>query len=151
MPLDSNGVWEYEETDDVAPFSDYMNLGMGSVSTAIGAVAPDSGWTAATPWLSSGYTSNGLQVRALGDMVWWRGRLGVSTNWGVANATNTVATGVPSQFCPPTEMGWINTAVLNSAGLVFQVRITAGGTITVRSSLATRTEDVYASWVYLAA
>jgi hypothetical protein len=149
--LDSNGIWIYDENEDAAPFSTMLNRLGESVSSAVSHVAPASAWTSGAPWLASGYTSNGLQVRKFGDMVFWRGRLGVSTNWGNANATNTVATGIPAEYRPAAEMGWINTAVLNSAGLVFQVRITAGGTITVRSSLATRTEDVYASWVYLAA
>lgn len=35
MPLDSNGIWQYEETDIVSPFSDFMNLGQSSVSTEI--------------------------------------------------------------------------------------------------------------------
>lgn len=149
--LNSVGIYEYDENDDAAPFSAMLNRLGDSVTSAIGHVAPASAWTSVAPWLASGYTSNGLQVRKLGDMVWWRGRLGTTTNWGsTANATNTVATGIPAEYCPAVEMGWLNTAVLNSAGLVFQVRITSTGTMTVRSSLATRTEDIFANWCYLA-
>lgn len=38
MPLDGNGIWQYEETDIVSPFSDFMNLGMSSVSTELASV-----------------------------------------------------------------------------------------------------------------
>lgn len=36
--LDSNGVWQYGEDDSISPWSPYMNLGQGSVSTALAAV-----------------------------------------------------------------------------------------------------------------
>lgn len=149
--LNSNGIWIYDENEDAAPFSTMLNRLGDSVTSAISHVAPASAWTPAGPWLASGYTSNGLQVRKLGDMVFWRGQLGATAGWGNANATNTVSTTLPSQYRPPVEMGFLSAAVLNSAGLVFQVRITPGGTITVRSGLAGRTENVFVSWCYLAA
>ena len=38
--LDSNGIWQFGEDDSEALASDLLNLGMASVSTAIGAIPP---------------------------------------------------------------------------------------------------------------
>lgn len=35
MPLDSNGIWQYTESETVAPFSEMLNRLAGSVSDAI--------------------------------------------------------------------------------------------------------------------
>lgn len=41
MPLDANGVWQYEETDAEATASGLLNLGMASVSAVVGGLADD--------------------------------------------------------------------------------------------------------------
>lgn len=38
MALDSNGVWQYEETDSEATASDLLNLGMASVSGRVAGI-----------------------------------------------------------------------------------------------------------------
>lgn len=150
MTLDANGIWIYDESEDAAPVSTMLNRLGQSVSDAVAPLTPPGSWTAATPWLNNGFVSNGLQVRTFGALVFWRGRLGPNTDWGAANATNTALSGIPAQYCPSVEMGWIVTPALNSAGLIFQARITSGGTFTVRSSLASRTEQIFVNMCYLA-
>ena len=45
MPLDARGIWHYSESDDISPFSDFMNLGMESVSNALSGVVASVGTT----------------------------------------------------------------------------------------------------------
>lgn len=149
MTLNGNGFWIYDESEDAAPVSTMLNRLGNSVSDALDPLTPKGAWTAATPWLAGTYVSNGLQVRTLGDMVFWRGRLGPGVDWGAANATNTAMTGIPAQYCPGVEMGWVLTPFLNSASLKFQVRLTPAGTLTVRADLASRTEQVFINFCFL--
>jgi len=84
MPLDSNGVWQYTETDDVSPFSTFMNLGMGSVSAAIAPLVVNSGFKTITntagSTVVSGYPCQSIR---LGPFIWTWGR------WTRTSATAT--------------------------------------------------------------
>jgi hypothetical protein len=63
VPLDVNGIWQYEETDPASTFSDLLNLGTSSTSDAVGALAArvavteleDPAWTALT--LNAGWAN----------------------------------------------------------------------------------------------
>jgi hypothetical protein len=150
MTLDANGIWIFDESEAAAPVSTMLNRLGNSVSDAVAPLTPPSSWVAATPWLNSGFVSNGLQVRTFGALVFWRGRLGPNVDWGAANSTNAAMSGIPPEYSPSVEMGWVATPNLNSASLRMQVRITAAGALTVRADLASRTEQVFINMCYLA-
>ena len=134
MGLDANGVWQYTETETVAPFSAMLNRLAGSVSGKIAPLIVDTGWVnlilssgTTTP---TGYTA---QVRRCGNWVSVRGR-GIRSTWagdqliatlptvpGITLAPfNTVEAG-PCPYGTDSATGRLN---INSLG---QVRI-GGGT-----------------------
>lgn len=78
MPLDSNGIWQYEESEAASPFSALLNKLASSVSTAFGLLSPvvPIDWTSSGVVAGSGVTLTNVQYKMdrLGR-VSWRGEL----------------------------------------------------------------------------
>lgn len=68
---DSNGIIRYETSDPVSPLHTLLNLGMSSVSAAIGPSRVDSGWVAIPA--STGSTSQAAFARNIGGVLYLRG------------------------------------------------------------------------------
>lgn len=110
MALDSNGIWQYEETDAEATASDLLNLGMGSVSARVGDLQDevdakqdeigDTGWVNVT--IGSGFAAQSgqtPQVRRIGSVIYARGGWGSA---GIASANTGYDVGtIPAGFRPP--------------------------------------------------
>jgi hypothetical protein len=82
MPLDSNGIWQYSETDPLSPFSDLLNMGQVSVSDAIEDV--NTRVSAIKPWPAS------LNQRA----AQWR--RGAQDSFGSGSFINIGGTSLPA-------------------------------------------------------
>lgn len=81
MPLDSNGIYQFTENEDVAPFSAVINLLGESVSDAVGPHVIDTGWQD-LPLSMNTTTASGhpAQIRRIGHEVRVRGRLNRSSS-----------------------------------------------------------------------
>jgi hypothetical protein len=98
MPLDSEGIWQYEETDDASPVSGLLNLLAASTSTQIADVRSnlpaDTGWVNLT-LLNSWTASEGTPaVRRIGEMVFAKG---VVTGGSAQLIANLPAAFIPSE------------------------------------------------------
>ncbi|MBD8077701.1 hypothetical protein [Cellulosimicrobium arenosum] len=111
MPIDSNGIWQYEETDAEATASDLLNLLATSTSDAVSDVnvrvdglTPDTGRFDLTP--SDGITVvSELNARRVGDVVEITGY--VSGPFPANTNTYIVDTeGVPEALRPTGTARW---------------------------------------------
>ncbi|WP_036963670.1 hypothetical protein [Promicromonospora kroppenstedtii] len=147
MPLDSNGIWTYTESDNVAPFSTFMNLGMDSVSDAIGPFIADTGWVNIP--LRAGFTAvsgDVPQIRRVGPIVSARG---AATGLGVSGTTNVadlppLPSGFPlaGSFAPGSPIdraaylgsGSFYRLTVSTAGVLAANNVTSGTSFTYRFS-----------------
>lgn len=132
MPLDANGIWQYEETETAAPFSAMLNRLAGSVSDAVGPHITDTGPVnvslAAGITSLSGYT---LIVRRIGPVVYMRGRI-----TGLTVDTNNAVTSTPlaAQFRPGVPIQDLPMPTNSSTGVLTAVRawVTSSGDLSMR-------------------
>ena len=148
MGLDSNGIWIFDESEDVAPFSTFMNKLADSVSDAVGPHVRDTGWVTCT--LVDGYTGP-LRARRIGSRVNLQGVVTPTTNWGAAQANNTpvAASGVPLGSRPSDNLVFYCAGAAITTAAEFRVAITSTGSISVRCGAATHTSGVYINVDYL--
>ena len=146
MPLDSNGIWQYEESETAAPVSTMLNRLAKSVSDAVAPLVTDTGWVNVS--LASGITAISgypLQVRRIGPIVYLQGRV-----QGLPANTQTTITGssLDAEFVPgvPTfDLGLIPNGALPSSQYA-RVFVQSNGNIGVRTNTNT---DAYimGNWV----
>lgn len=138
--LDANGVYIYDETDPVSPFSDFMNLGQSAQSVVVGDLdarltdleTDDTGWVLCT--LKAGWEHNtatnqapGVQARRIRNQVYYRGRAAGTLTVG----STTQVVEIPAGLLPPIDtnfkavgttagfIGWCNAS--NGSGGVLSV------------------------------
>lgn len=127
MALDSNGIWQFEESDPASPFSDLLNLLAASTSDKVedlsGAIAAlDALWSGAEADIavSSGWAATDSQghrprVRALGPLVLGQGSF---TRGGATGALNLMGI-IPPGFRPgpsPTGTSFIGISAFTAGG-----------------------------------
>lgn len=141
MPLDSNGIFKYTETDLVGTFSTLLNKGQDSVSAALGAVR--SSLVAriaaiendATDWIAvpaaAGFSSD-MRVRRVGKAVFLTGLVTSTTSHTITSAPLNVAH-VPAAFAiGMNEYLWPATSTMATQ---LTALLTTGGAIQLRSFL----------------
>jgi hypothetical protein len=123
-----------------AKINAYLNPEVPSDGDAV-----NTGWTDATGWLNAGYTSSNLEVCRFGVDVFWRGIIVPTTNWGSANADNTVVSpgGVPEIWRPPVNHVWLAASNSTTAAVVLRAVVNTNGALNVRCSAASNTSGVY--------
>jgi hypothetical protein len=139
MPLDANGIWQYEETEAAAPISTMLNRLAASVSGILAPIVHDTGWVTIPTSLPSPWTST-MKVRRIGSAVRWKGSVDpVSTTWGAINNPQTLVdlTSNPAwaQFIPVDTMPFLlaaNTA--NSSAVVFRATFQSNGLVVARNN-----------------
>lgn len=89
---DSNGVIRYQTTDPVSPLHTLLNLGMQSVSDAIGPFVGDTGWL---PITSLPGTTSGASVRSKGGILYFKGTF-TATSGNYTNGTTSLGTLPPN-------------------------------------------------------
>lgn len=148
MPQDSNGIWQYAETDAEATASDLLNLGQASVSTAVGALRaraavleqPDSDFAAiplASGWAADGTGLLGYRLRngsgqLSGARIKRTANLAVGVGVGYTVAT-LPAGGRPNRLIVGVgAIGGLGPAavLIGTDGNIQIVPLMAGGTIT---------------------
>ena len=138
MPLDVNGIWQYEETENVSPFSDLLNQLAESVSDTVAPHVHDTGWVTIPTTLGSPWTST-LRARRIGSRVNWKGSVDPnSTNWGAINNPQTIVSDLATthpEFVPVDTMPFLFSAnTPNSAPAQFRANIQSNGLIVARCS-----------------
>lgn len=118
MPLDSEGIWQYEETDDASPVSGMLNLLAGSVSTEIADVRAnllaDTGWVNLTLINSWTALEGTPAVRRIGEFVFAKGSVTGGTAQTIAN--------LPAAFIPSeVRRFWVYSAG-TGAGSVLSIQ-----------------------------
>lgn len=94
---DANGIYQYDETDNEATFSELLNLGMESVSETLA----DTGWVPITA--APGFTkSSDAAVRRFGDLVAFRGTVSKSSGSIVQTGAGELAFTIPDARFSPT-------------------------------------------------
>lgn len=137
MPLDVNGIWQYEETETAAPFSTVLNRLADSVSDTVAPHVHDTGWVTIPTSLASPWTAS-MKARRIGSEVRWKGSVDPnSTVWGAINNPTTVvdltADANWAQFIPvDTHLCLLSANTANSAAVAFRVGIQSNGLIVVR-------------------
>lgn len=147
MPLDSNGVWQYEETETATPFSTLLNKLASSVSTQVGllraAVAPVVGTITPT----SGTWKLGTSPTGVGGpYVVLRGQAAVLG--GAVRRDGTSPTGVTSALIgmlpAGSRPGTLIVAMVWTTGGPAQLTIDPSGALTVDWATGqTLTADTY--------
>lgn len=143
MPLDTNGIWQYDESETAAPVSTMLNRLAQSVSDAIGPLVIDTGPVAVD--LVAGITAISgypVEVRRIGPWVHVQGRV-----QGLTAATQTTITDTPldEEFRPgvPTfDLG----IIANSASTKARVYVQSTGHIGIRTDSGTD-GYIFGSWV----
>jgi hypothetical protein len=137
MPLDANGIWQYEETEAAAPVSTMLNRLAGSVSDVVEPIANDTGWVSVPIALGAPWTGS-LKARRIGSEVRWKGSVDpVSTTWGAINNPQTLvdATNFPADMIPvDTHVFLLSANTANSAAVVFRCGIQSNGLIVARNN-----------------
>lgn len=102
MPLDANGIHQYDESETAAPVSDLLNRLAQSVSDAIEPLVQPgpTDWTNSGLVVGAGLTLTGAayKVDPFG-LVTWRGEI-----YGPAPAANAVILTVPTAIRPTARM-----------------------------------------------
>lgn len=102
MGLDANGIWQYDESESAAPFSEVLNRLAGSVSDVVEPMVQPGAipWTNAGLGVGSGLTlsSAAYTVDPFG-LVSWRGEI-----YGTAPAANAVILTIPTEIRPTSRM-----------------------------------------------
>lgn len=137
MPLDVNGIWQYEETETVAPFSTMLNRLADSVSDTVAPHVHDTGWVTIPTTLPAPWTSS-LKARRIGSRVSWKGSVEPnSTTWGAINNPQTVVNNLSTthpEFVPVDSMPFLlSSAVASSANITFRASIQSNGLIVIRN------------------
>lgn len=141
MPLDANGIWQFEETDPASPISGTLNLLAGSVSAEIATLkaaagVPDTGWLPLTldgDWVTDGSTAPA--ARRIGDAVALRG--------AAAGSSIDLAQLPDDRFWPTSTLRFIVPPNSNSSpstsgsSSIAQIAIFTDGFMTQYSSGAT--------------
>lgn len=146
MPLDSNGIWQYDESEDAATVSDLLNRGMGSVSDALTQLLVASGPTFVAADTGSGFTG-GLTFERVGRQVDVIGSFNPVTNWGSANSLQQpiaggAGIGFPTIFVPGSSLTFAVPSASGVANVVFRVAVQSNGGIQVRCDTASYTGGV---------
>lgn len=141
MPLDSNGIWEYEEGEDAATMSDLLNRGMGSVSAALEQLLVSAGPTFVAADGSSAFTG-GLTLERVGRQVDVVGSFSPVTNWGSANALQQPIAGgsgigLPTIFVPGSSLVFTCPGAASTTN--FRVAIQSNGGVQIRCDTASYT------------
>jgi hypothetical protein len=147
MPLDSNGVWQYEETESAAPVAAMLNRLAGSVSDAIAPLVVAG--SQSIPVDASGVTASsgyGLIVARFGPFVQIRGRLEGLTSGANVQINNTA---VAEMFRPGVPVQDLSTMTNSSAATsIVRMWMTSAGFFNVRLEANT---VVWINDTYLAA
>lgn len=106
MPLDSNGIWQYEESEsDVAPFSTFLNKLAGSVSDVVEPMVQPgpTGWTSSGVVAGTGVSLSTVQysVDRWGE-VSWRGEV----YGAAAPSTNGIIIAFPEEIQPTSRIAF---------------------------------------------
>lgn len=98
--------------------------------------AQDTGWTTIPP--ATGYIANtAFQVRRIGQVVYWRGRVTKAGGNFAAGTLETIATGVPSQFLAASYAHMIASVVSGtSSSASAYLQIDTGGNVQLRAQAA---------------
>jgi len=150
MGLDGNGIWQYDESEDAAPFSEMLNRGQQSVSDAIEQLVYASG-PHNVPG-AEGVATSTLQVERVGRMVEITGSLTPTPNWGALNAL-TIPVGVggiPADCAPGVSRIYTCPAGGGTASVVWRVTINADGSIQARCNTASATTVLHLTLGWLA-
>jgi hypothetical protein len=108
-----------------------------------------------TQWVSvsaaPGFTSN-LEIRRIGNVVFYKGTLLPNTNWGNANSLQqpVAANAIPAQFRPPESLIYVGGTGATTAATVFRVAVQSNGGVQVRCSTAAHTNSVSVNVSFLA-
>lgn len=137
MPLDSNGIWQYTESETAAPFSTVLNRLAGSVSSVLAPFVLDTGWVAVPTTLPSPWVGS-LFARKVGSRVEWKGAIEANgTVWGAINNPQTVVAAFPAQFRPIDSKPFLLTStVAASAHVQFRAVFQSNGQLVIRCSEA---------------
>lgn len=146
MPLDSNGIWQYEETESAAPVAAMLNRLAGSVSDVVAPLIGDTGWEVLP--LVSGF-SGSLLARRIGSRVNVRGTVAPDTNWGAANTNVEIVNAMPEQYRSVAAFVTIGATTAGTTATFFRIAL-SGALINVRPSTASHTGGVYINLDYLA-
>lgn len=151
---DSNGIYQYAETDTASPFSTLLNLGQQSISTAVASIRARLNALEATPsWaaftLNSGWAvASGYNTRVLrdGKIVQVEGtritRSGsdLTVTGGTAAIDHVFMSGtnvIPSGYRPAVQQEFASVIHLGNGEVVpVRVTMTPTGGMSFRSSLA---------------
>lgn len=137
MPL-VDGIWQYEESDRIAPtFSEYMNLLADSTRAAIAEANADPGWTPISA--PAGVTASFRKVGPLAQVRWLSTVSMASNGASVPLFTLPAAAPKPSQPVPAdvTNQGlYPMTARLTNAGQL-QIRNNHNAAIATHEGLCT--------------
>lgn len=127
--LDANGVWRYDNNDNVTPLATFMNLLAISVSDALADLRadltiPDSGWInlplASGTVAVSGYTP---RYRKIGSVVYIEGRC--------TNVTGSFSVGtLPAGFRPNNSIADLGNFAINDSAWR-RVYCTSAGVLSV--------------------
>jgi hypothetical protein len=133
VPLNAQGIWIYEESEDAAPFSTLLNkLGL-SVSDVIAELLGDSGNLGIV--LTSGVTNvsgYALEVRQVGPHVYISGRAEKAT----ATATQVWGT-LPAGISPPARITDGDVDASTFSNNVTRVYLTTAGLLTTTGTPTT--------------
>ena len=147
MPLDANGIWQYEETETAAPFSTVLNRLASSVSDVLAPHVHDTGWVNVATSLPSPWTGS-MKARRIGSQVRWKGSVDPnSTNWGAINNAQTLVdlNSDPDwvQFKPVDSMPFLLSAnTANSSAVAFRTVVQSNGLIVARCNTTNYTFGV---------
>lgn len=155
MPLDANGIWQYEETETAAPFSTVLNRLADSVSDAVAPHFPDTGWVNIAIALGAPWTGS-LKARRIGSRVSWKGSVDPNaTVWGAINNPQTLVDLSPAgldlpEFIPvDTEIRLLGANTANSAAVVFRCGFQSNGLIVARNNQTNYTFGINVHTTYL--
>ena len=152
MPLDPNGIWQYEETDAEATASDLLNLLAASVSARVADLQvnvdskqpaePDSGWVGVGFGSSYSDASSAypVQVRKRGPEVRMRGSVRRSANFAPSTAyPNAII--IPAGF-RPANLSWMAIATGTGQGNASLLISASDGTVELRTGPGTFTSTL---------
>lgn len=113
-------------------------------------IPADTGWVNRAAELESGYTEElDISSRRIGNVVYWRGRVDVTTNWGSAFTNNRIITDIGDEWTPDEFVVEVMASGAAGTDEWFRVAIGDTGTFDVRPQQSTSSSSVYLTLAYI--